>query len=120
MLQPLQVKAKNKSTKDFGKLFLAQELFIPAPTPSGTTVLPSTPTDSASTHSGRSGPAPDDASQSSLGAEDPQTQPTGRKKNAVWSTKFSNDGKYLAVGGKDGVVRGALSYPSFVYSTRGC
>lgn len=32
-----------------------------------------------------------------------------KKKNAVWATKFSDDGKYLAVGGKDGVVRGTFA-----------
>lgn len=36
-----------------------------------------------------------------------------KKQNAVWTTKFSEDGKYLAVGGKDGVVRGENSYPRY-------
>lgn len=54
----------------------------------------------------------DDESQHSHAAPTtPKTSQTpatvrGRKKNAVWATKFSDDGRYLAVGGKDGVVRG--------------
>ncbi|BGP20645.1 hypothetical protein JCM10213v2_008808 [Rhodosporidiobolus nylandii] len=96
-----KVKAKGKSTKDFNRLFLAQELFIPPP-PSSSSTPPSSGfrhqngDDASSTHS----EAPsfhsraDDASGSQR-----------KKKNAVWAVKFSEDGRYLAVGGKDGVVR---------------
>jgi WD40 repeat protein len=54
----------------------------------------------------------DDASIHSTSAPPQNTASTssetgmGRKRRAVWAMKFSNDGRYLAVGGKDGVVRG--------------
>ncbi|GAA6011196.1 hypothetical protein JCM10207_005535 [Rhodosporidiobolus poonsookiae] len=104
-----KVKAKGKSTKDFGRLFLAQELFIPPPpvSPPSSGFRPSasaTPDDASSLHSLQSPPLPDNASQDSH-APTEDGAPTRKKKNAVWAVKFSDDGKYLAVGGKDGVVR---------------
>ncbi|GAA5995193.1 hypothetical protein JCM11641_004410, partial [Rhodosporidiobolus odoratus] len=113
-----KVKAKGKSTKDFSRLFLAQELFIPPPPPpltsaSGTSGIrptrssdeddPSTPlaADNASQHSR----APTDDGGGGTSGGGVGSAPERKKKNAVWAIKFSDDGKYLAVGGKDGVVR---------------
>ncbi|KAK4056393.1 hypothetical protein OIO90_002536 [Microbotryomycetes sp. JL221] len=107
-----KVKARNKPHKDFGKLFLAQELFINNPVAPVNVPIPLTPAtsqfprdDTGSIHSR------DDASMHSHQEEQPKSSKGksassgGRKKNAVWAIKFSEDGKYLAVGGKDGVVR---------------
>ncbi|BGP58488.1 hypothetical protein JCM8202v2_006157 [Rhodotorula sphaerocarpa] len=101
-----KVKARGKSHKDFGRLFLAQELVI---SPVGVrTHRPSVGSaDDESVHSTLTG---DNASMHSKTSrsktEDgaPVVEPK-KKQNAVWTTKFSEDGKYLAVGGKDGVVR---------------
>lgn len=99
-----QVKAKGKSQKDFANLFLAQELVISSPS--------SPPRDGTDA----SAPVPDSASQQgpggSGGAGAGADEAAGAKKRkAVWAVKFSEDGRYLAVGGKDGVVRGALTGP---------
>lgn len=118
-----QVKTKNKTTKDFGKLFLAQELFIPPPTSGLATsssatsgldppLTPTTPASYTAHGDSESFTSPDDASQRSTAEPDAPSAGgkgvggKGRKKNAVWSIKFSDDGRYLAVGGKDGIVRG--------------
>ncbi|GAA5895687.1 hypothetical protein JCM8208_005299 [Rhodotorula glutinis] len=107
-----KVKAKGKSHKDFAHLFLAQELVISS---SGSPSLsPSSPT--ADSAADPSSPQPqlqpdDSASQksharSSSGAGAAGEEGAGaKKKKAVWAIKFSEDGRYLAVGGKDGVVR---------------
>ncbi|GAA5884077.1 hypothetical protein JCM6882_002129 [Rhodosporidiobolus microsporus] len=139
-----KVKTKGKSTKDFGRLFLAQELFIPpAPPSSSSSSSPPAysfrpPTGSSASngadpnahaHGGDTPIAADSASQHSHApTEDGGGASTGgggggaaaagasggKKKGAVWAIKFSDDGRYLAVGGKDGVVRvwEVLSNPS--------
>ncbi|KAM0789769.1 hypothetical protein ACM66B_006622 [Microbotryomycetes sp. NB124-2] len=109
-----KVKVRNKSHKDFGKLFLAQELVVnndevsmatgPDPTTPSRISMSKDGADGASMHSR------DDASihsnqQDGGQAKKPSVAGTGRKKHAVWAIKFSEDGRYLAVGGKDGVVR---------------
>ncbi|KAK4051569.1 hypothetical protein OIV83_002709 [Microbotryomycetes sp. JL201] len=108
-----KVKTRNKSHKDFGKLFLAQELVVNEAADANSTLPPPTPSktsfsrdgaDSASMHS------QDDVSMHSnqdgqARHSKPSAAGPGRKKNAVWAIKFSEDGRYLAVGGKDGVVR---------------
>ncbi|GAA5854930.1 hypothetical protein JCM9279_000206, partial [Rhodotorula babjevae] len=102
-----KVKAKGKSHKDFAHLFLAQELVISS---SGSPVLSTAdPTDPSSPQ-----PQPDDSasqkshakSSSGAGAGAAADEGAGAKKRkAVWAVKFSEDGRFLAVGGKDGVVR---------------
>ncbi|GAA5982767.1 hypothetical protein JCM10908_006777 [Rhodotorula pacifica] len=98
----VKVKSKGKSHKDFGRLFLAQELVI---TPHAN--MPLRPSDEESIHSASMA---DSASLHSRTSPTKKEEPTsttskGKKRNAVWATKFSEDGKYLAVGGKDGIVR---------------
>lgn len=125
----LQIKTKNKSTKDFGDLFLAQELFIPpSPLTSPTAGFPPSPfpppttADADSVNSTKAIPPDlDTISQHSneTNATAHTTNPggatkEGRKKHAVWCTKFSIDGRYLAVGGKDGVVRGSLNFTPWI------
>ncbi|KAI5479504.1 WD repeat protein 44 [Pseudohyphozyma bogoriensis] len=113
----IKTKSKNKA-KEFNKLFLAQELFIPASSSSSPPLgnhATSPSTDGAereSIHSMNREPTRDDQSMHSThepheGASPETGSATsgGKKKNAVWTMKWSVDGKYLAVGGKDGVVR---------------
>ncbi|BGP43886.1 hypothetical protein JCM10449v2_007943 [Rhodotorula kratochvilovae] len=93
------VRAKGKSTKEFGSLFLAQELSI-------STSSTSTLRDDVDSLHSSAPPAPDNASQHSRTTAPAQDdEPGAKKRKAVWAVKFSEDGRYLAVGGKDGVVR---------------
>ncbi|KAK2001431.1 WD repeat domain-containing protein [Colletotrichum falcatum] len=74
----IRVKARNKKTCEFNRMFLAQELVIPeseSTSDKNTTVV-------ASTDTGRS-----------------------NNSGAIWATEFSTDGKYFAAAGKDQVVR---------------
>ena len=73
----IKVHAKHKKRKEFNRVFLAQEL------------NPSKATQGAT---GRDSPS----SQHSHGISDP---------DAIWTIKFSADGKYLAAGGQDKVLR---------------
>ncbi|CAK7214321.1 hypothetical protein SBRCBS47491_002101 [Sporothrix bragantina] len=79
----IRVKAHNKKTKEFDRMFLAQELIGTRPLNTNPDVR--VPLVTVST-----------ASQ-------------GRKKTAtggaIWATEFSKDGKYLAAGGRDHIVR---------------
>ncbi|SCZ97886.1 BZ3500_MvSof-1268-A1-R1_Chr3-3g06434 [Microbotryum saponariae] len=101
-----KVKTKGKTSKDFGKLFLAQELCIPSPSnaPSSSTGKfgrgRSDTLDSTSTHSHDDNEAQTSPDEPSSGSEKSK-----KKKNAVWCIEWSGDGRYLAAGGKDGVVR---------------
>ncbi|KDN61403.1 putative WD repeat domain-containing protein [Colletotrichum sublineola] len=74
----IRVKAHNKKTREFNRMFLAQELVVSEPestSDKNTAVISSTD--------------------------------TGRSSNsgAIWATEFSTDGKYFAAAGKDQVVR---------------
>ncbi|KAK1597028.1 WD repeat domain-containing protein [Colletotrichum navitas] len=74
----IRVKAHNKKTREFNRMFLAQELITP---------------ESKSTS---------DKNTAVIASID-----TGRLNNngAIWATEFSTDGKYFAAAGKDQVVR---------------
>ncbi|KAK2041233.1 WD repeat domain-containing protein [Colletotrichum somersetense] len=74
----IRVKAHNKKTREFNRMFLAQELSIlesESTNDKNTAVI-------ASTETGRS-----------------------NSSGAIWATEFSTDGKYFAAAGKDQVVR---------------
>ncbi|KAK4246151.1 hypothetical protein C7999DRAFT_42375 [Corynascus novoguineensis] len=93
----IRTRPSNKRTREFNRVFLAQELV-------GT--RPPEDDDAAAAESGK---APL-VSVSVPGASDRKTTRTG---GAIWATEFSKDGKYLATGGRDHVVRvwGVLSTP---------
>ncbi|PNH39896.1 hypothetical protein VD0004_g7022 [Verticillium dahliae] len=76
----IKVRAHHKKTREFNRMFLAQELST-APQPDDETELPSS---AASAASGKKRP---------------------HKTGAVWALEFSKDGQYLAAAGKDQVVR---------------
>ncbi|KAJ4287470.1 hypothetical protein N0V88_007657 [Collariella sp. IMI 366227] len=88
----IRTKASNKRTREFNRMFLAQELV-------GTRL-----------------PEKDDAADPakvpavSVSVADRKTVRTG---GAIWATEFSKDGKYLASAGRDHVVRvwGVISTP---------
>ncbi|CAK7225669.1 hypothetical protein SCUCBS95973_005941 [Sporothrix curviconia] len=79
----IRIKVHNKKTKEFDRMFLAQELI-------GTRPLNTNP-------------------DARVPLVTVSTASQGRKKmatgGAVWATEFSKDGKYLAAGGRDHVVR---------------
>ncbi|OLN85493.1 putative WD repeat-containing protein C3H5.08c [Colletotrichum chlorophyti] len=74
----IRVKAHSKKTREFNRMFLAQELAIPQPEQNGEKHM----TITASSDSRR---------LNNVGA--------------IWATEFSTDGKYFAAAGKDQVVR---------------
>lgn len=76
----IRVRAHNKRKREFDRVFLAQEL-------------------SAGLHE-QSDKASFTGSMASI-----SSQSNGKKSNAIWTMKFSRDGKYLATGGQDMVVR---------------
>ncbi|CAK7266384.1 hypothetical protein SEPCBS57363_002061 [Sporothrix epigloea] len=79
----IRVKAHHKKTKEFDRMFLAQELI-------GTQPISSNP-------------------DSRVPVVTVSTASQRRKKTftggAIWATEFSKDGKYLAAGGRDHIVR---------------
>ncbi|OAA66824.1 WD40/YVTN repeat-like-containing domain protein [Niveomyces insectorum RCEF 264] len=81
----IRIKSHNKKTKEFDRMFLAQELVGTLPR--------DTETDSSKTALG---------STVSVSGSTKKKITTG---GAVWATAFSKDGKYLAAGGRDHVVR---------------
>jgi WD40 repeat protein len=85
----IRTRAANKRTREFNRMFLAQELVGTRP--------PEVDEDSAA----EAGKAPT-VSVSVAGASDRKTLRTG---GAIWATEFSKDGKYLATAGRDRVVR---------------
>ncbi|OHW98542.1 WD repeat domain-containing protein [Colletotrichum incanum] len=74
----IRVKAHNKKTREFNRMFLAQELVIPRNEPS-------------------------DNKSTTLTESTNATQLNNN--GAIWATEFSTDGKYFAAAGKDQVVR---------------
>ncbi|PWN87356.1 hypothetical protein FA10DRAFT_183492 [Acaromyces ingoldii] len=116
-MQPMMVKvrAKNKSSKDrdFGRLFLAQELALggadgsstPKPRPVSSSGLPSVAASSSPNPSSNTDDAKlpnvesmgsvSSATSSNLSA--PNSTSAHKRKKATWAMKFSLDGKHLAV-----------------------
>ncbi len=84
----IKVRAHNKKTREFNRMFLAQEL-------SGTKLQAS---------------SADKVPQLSSSEVNPTTihklsKVLPKKSGAIWSTEFSKDGRYLAAAGRDQVVR---------------
>lgn len=77
-----QVRAANKAVRDFNHIFLAQELYRQPNYEDTVAQLLPTP------------------SSASLASSLPR-----HKSGAIWTMKFSQDGRYLATGGQDKVVR---------------
>jgi WD40 repeat protein len=80
----VQVRTKNKQHKEFNHLFLAQKLPLAVQSES---------------------PAESELPGESLTSLSTTDHNSHRKKNPVWAMKFSNNGRYLAAGGQDGIVR---------------
>ncbi|KAK4224490.1 hypothetical protein QBC38DRAFT_16449 [Podospora fimiseda] len=85
----IRTKATNKKEREFNRMFLAQELVGTRP-----------PEDSVEA-AAEASKAPV-VTVSVAGGSDHKTARSG---GAIWATEFSKDGKYLATGGRDHVVR---------------
>ncbi len=87
----IRTKASNKRTREFNRMFLAQELVGTRPPEKDGEAIAEAP--------GNKAP---EVSVSVAGTGDRKTTRTG---GAIWATEFSRDGKYLATAGRDHVVR---------------
>ncbi|KAL2015664.1 hypothetical protein VTK56DRAFT_5042 [Thermocarpiscus australiensis] len=85
----IRTRAINKRTREFNRMFLAQELVGTQP-PSG---------EGDSTVNAGKAPVV------TVSVADAGERKTARTGGAIWATEFSMDGKYLASAGKDHVVR---------------
>lgn len=85
----IRTKATNKRTREFGRMFLAQELI-------GTRALKNEEELTAGT-----GRTP----EVTVSVAVPNDSKSTRTGGAIWATEFSKDGKYLASAGRDHVVR---------------
>ncbi|KXX73995.1 WD repeat-containing protein 44 [Madurella mycetomatis] len=85
----IRTKATNKRTREFSRMFLAQELIG--------TRAPKNEVDSAA----GTGRTP----EVTVSVASPSDRKSTRTGGAIWATEFSKDGKYLASAGRDHVVR---------------
>ncbi|KAH6612302.1 hypothetical protein B0J18DRAFT_80649 [Chaetomium sp. MPI-SDFR-AT-0129] len=95
----IRTRSSNKRTREFNRMFLAQELVGTRPPENEGDGSAAVGTDKAPV-----------VSVSVAGASDRKATRTG---GAIWATEFSKDGRYLATGGRDHVVRvwGVLATP---------
>ena len=97
----IRTKVRHKKAREFHQMFLAQELKGYRPTPPVQTVTSKT---ESSQDSG--GAAGEENAAAPVSMPLPaQASTVGSGKGAVWTTEFSQDGKYLAAGGRDQIVR---------------
>ncbi|RKU47048.1 hypothetical protein DL546_008740 [Coniochaeta pulveracea] len=92
----IRTKAYNKKTREFSRMFLAQELLGTRPLKAGNPREGSLSVDDAG-----NGTVPLTGTTTRLGGIRAPQQTGG----AIWATEFSKDGKYLAAGGRDHIVR---------------
>jgi WD40 repeat protein len=85
----IKVRSKYKKEKEFDRVFLAQELRAGAPV---------VPLSRASTQ-------PPISRTNTINSPVSDTSPTQSEEDAVWALEFSKDGKYLASGGQDKIIR---------------
>ncbi|KAF8866779.1 WD40 repeat-like protein [Acephala macrosclerotiorum] len=81
----IKVRAHNKKTREFNRMFLAQEL-------------------SGTKHAWSDEKVPG-LTTSEVGTDSHKLSKSPKTNGAVWATEFSKDGKYLAAAGRDQVVR---------------
>jgi WD40 repeat protein len=88
----IKVRSKYKKEKEFDRVFLAQELRAGSPTVplSRTSTQPLT----SRTNTGYT-----------INSPTSDTSPSQSEDDAVWALEFSKDGKYLASGGQDKIIR---------------
>ncbi|KAJ4363292.1 hypothetical protein N0V85_009324, partial [Neurospora sp. IMI 360204] len=110
----IRTKAANKKERDFGRVFLAQELV--GTRPPGYNNTQNTQQEGDKQEGGTNkGDAPAQGGETNgMGSRGPTVtvsvaSASGRKVaktgGAIWATEFSRDGKYFAAAGKDNVVR---------------
>ncbi|KAK4187130.1 WD repeat-containing protein 44 [Podospora australis] len=85
----IRTRASNKKTREFNRMFLAQELVGTRPPPEG----------------GPPTTDPNKAPVVTVSVAGGGERKTERSGGAIWAIEFSRDGKYLATAGRDHVVR---------------
>ncbi|GMM54686.1 Laf1 protein [Maudiozyma humilis] len=127
----IKVLKKARHVKQFRRLFLAQELRATDPDPDEISAVDAAAADFAARAGGGGGVYPARSAANSAAASTPSTPGTtprlsgmfshgtpssvrdsgteasqgGAGSRAIWASKFSHDGKYLATAGRDGTVR---------------
>jgi WD40 repeat protein len=96
----IRTKAYNKKTREFSRMFLAQELLGTRPLKAGGAGEGSVG-DGGSVSDAGNNTVPLTGTTTRLGGIRAPQQTGG----AIWATEFSKDGKYLAAGGRDHIVR---------------
>ncbi|KAH8902842.1 WD40 repeat-like protein, partial [Coniochaeta sp. PMI_546] len=99
----IRTKAYNKKVREFGQMFLAQELVGTLP-PGSQTGENGAAASLDATHDATNG-GKSSASVASSSAKGSAIKGPRQTGGAIWATEFSKDGKYLAAGGRDQVVR---------------
>lgn len=86
----IRTKANNKKTREFNRMFLAQELVGTQP---------------PSTNGGEVASTTDNLPTVTVSVAGANGRKVARTGGAIWASEFSKDGKYFATAGKDHVVR---------------
>ncbi|KAE9969827.1 hypothetical protein EG328_006663 [Venturia inaequalis] len=89
----IKVRSKYKKEKEFDRVFLAQEL------KAGTLAVPLARTPTSQPTLSRTN------TTFTLNSPTSETGPSQSEEEAVWALEFSKDGKYLASGGQDKIIR---------------
>ena len=90
----IRTKTHNKKTREFNRMFLAQELVTAPRKPA----QEAQPTDGGGA---KSPPAAAAAAAAPVAGDKPDLKGSG----AIWASEFSQDGRFFAAGGRDRVVR---------------
>lgn len=99
----IRTKIHHKKTHEFGQMFLAQELAGTSPMVSD--AGENGPAASDAMHDSTNGGGKSSASVASSSARGSTVRGGRQTGGAIWATEFSKDGKYLAAGGRDQIVR---------------
>jgi WD40 repeat protein len=100
----IRTKVYNKKTREFGQMFLAQELVGTRP-PGSEQGGGSTGASEAMPETTTNGAGKSSLSVASSSVRAITLRGARQTGGAIWVTEFSKDGKYLAAGGRDQVVR---------------
>jgi WD40 repeat protein len=101
----IRVKAHNKKTREFDRMFLAQEL-IGTRGDTNLVSVPSTPATPARPFTDqKDGVSNGDSKDKPVAATNGKKKLVAKPGGAIWAAEFSHDGKYLAAAGRDRVVR---------------
>ncbi|EGZ72509.1 hypothetical protein NEUTE2DRAFT_150857 [Neurospora tetrasperma FGSC 2509] len=102
----IRTKAANKKERDFGRVFLAQELVGTRPPGYNNAHNSQQEADKQEGGGGNKGDAPGQGGASvTVSVASASGRKVAKTGGAIWATEFSRDGKYFAAAGKDNIVR---------------